>query len=53
MQSQCRAYLIILVDILCLEPMSQLFVVLSAQALRRYMLLGQGDFIRHLMDLLE
>ncbi len=26
---------------------------LSGQALRRYMLLGQGDFIRHLMDLLE
>ena len=23
------------------------------QAMRRYLLLGQGDFIRHLMDLLE
>lgn len=23
------------------------------QALRRYLLLGQGDFIRHLMELLE
>jgi gamma-tubulin complex component 3 len=23
------------------------------KAMRRYLLLGQGDFIRHLMDLLE
>jgi hypothetical protein len=23
------------------------------QAMRRYLLLGQGDFIRHLMDLLK
>jgi len=27
-------------------------VCLCVQALRRYLLLGQGDFINHLMDLM-
>ncbi len=36
----------------CDGRVSQCTTVTIAQALRRYLLLGQGDFIRHLMDLL-
>ena len=32
--------------------MCPLFLSLCVQAIRKYLLLGQGDLIRHLMDLL-
>ncbi|CAH1785133.1 unnamed protein product [Owenia fusiformis] len=49
------------VDVVYKETSSHLLEVLRTkykflehlQAMRRYLLLGQGDFIRHLMDLLE
>lgn len=37
-----------------LDVLSQKYSLLDhMQAMRRYLLLGQGDFIRHLMDLLK
>ena len=37
-----------------LNVLNQSYLLLEhLQAMRRYLLLGQGDFIRHLMDLLK
>ncbi len=50
-----------MIDVVCKETSLHLLDVLNnkykfmehLKAMRRYLLLGQGDFIRHLMDLLE
>ena len=50
-----------MIDVVCKETSRHLLDVLydkykfveHLKAMRRYLLLGQGDFIRHLMDLLE
>ncbi len=50
-----------MIDVVCKETSAHLLHVLYTKyqlvehlkAMRRYLLLGQGDFIRHLMDLLE
>lgn len=50
-----------MIDVAYLETSSSLMSILMKKyklmdhfnALRRYLLLGQGDFIRHLMDLME
>lgn len=50
-----------MIDVAYLETSSSLIEILMNKyklmdhfnALRRYLLLGQGDFIRHLMDLME
>lgn len=50
-----------MIDVAYLETSTSLMNILLKKyklmdhfnALRRYLLLGQGDFIRHLMDLME